>query len=478
MACEQHARSGAGLGQRQALAGPGLRLLSGGGVGRQDDTIAAIATAPGRGGVGIVRVSGPAARRLLRGICGREYAEREVHAVKFRAGDGEVLDRGLALFFVGPASFTGEDVLELHAHGGPALLRLLLDRCLELGARPARPGEFTQRAFLNGKLDLAQAESVADLIEASTATAVRAAARNLEGALSKEVEELERGLLELRALVEAGIDFPDEEGVDLVPEQRLLQDLHGLEEGLDRLLARARQGLVLREGLHVVLLGAPNVGKSSLLNRFVGREAAIVTPLPGTTRDALRESLEVGGVPLHLVDTAGLRPSADEIEILGMERTRRALAGADLALVVIAPPAGPQDLPGLLKELPQGLPHVVVYNKIDLDGRPAGQSAPGDPPEIGVSAKTGQGIAELSEAILRLGGWHAETGETLMASARHLQALERTRQHLSKARPLVGERELFAEELRYGERALGEILGQALAEDLLEMIFQRFCIGK
>ncbi|KAB2844118.1 MAG: tRNA uridine-5-carboxymethylaminomethyl(34) synthesis GTPase MnmE [Burkholderiales bacterium] len=442
------------------------------------DTIAAIATPPGRGGVGIVRVSGPGARQMMRAITQHEFAPREAHVARFLAGDGAVIDRGLVLFFCAPASFTGEDVLELHAHGGPALLRLLLERCLALGARPARPGEFTERAYLNAKLDLAQAESVADLIQASTTTAVRAAARNLEGALSEEVQALGQALSELRALVEAAIDFPNEEGVELVPEARLATALVDLGARLERLLATAAQGRLLREGLHIVLVGAPNVGKSSLMNRFAGREVAIVTPVPGTTRDALRESLEIDGVPLHLIDTAGLRESADEVEILGMERTRRALGSADLALAVVAPPGGRQELPALLAELPADLPYLVVHNKIDLDGCPAGWREVDGGREISVSAKTGAGIEVLGQAILELGGWRAEGGETMMASARHLDALGRTQVALHAAAGVIGARELFAEELRQAEAALGEIRGKTLPDDLLGLIFQRFCIGK
>jgi tRNA modification GTPase len=392
--------------------------------------------------------------------------------------DGDSIDRGLVLFFSAPGSYTGEDVVELHAHGGTALLSLLLARCLALGARVANPGEFTQRAFLNGKLDLVQAESVADLIEAATATAVRAAARNLEGVLSTEVERLAQGLKELRALVEAAIDFPDEEGVDLVPEELLGERLSLLQGALDKLRRQAAQGHLLREGLHVVLVGAPNVGKSSLLNRFAGRDVAIVASVPGTTRDALKEALEVRGVPLHLVDTAGLRAAQDEVEALGIERTRRAIGHADLALLVIAPPEAQDALPGLLAELPGQMPHIVVCNKVDLDGSVAGPRAGRAGPEFGVSARTGAGIEALSEHMLELVGWQAGTGEVVLARTRHLDALARVATHLIAGGAEIARRELFAEELRLAQQALGEICGATLPEDLLGEIFGRFCIGK
>lgn len=442
------------------------------------DTIVAIATPPGRGGVGIVRLSGPEARSIGQALSGRETPARQAVLATFRERDGAALDRGLVLFFPEPGSFTGEDVVELHAHGGPALLKLLVLRCQDLGARLAQPGEFTQRAFLNGKIDLTQAESVADLIGAATSTAVHAAARNMEGALSGAVEQCNHALTELRALVEAGIDFPEEEGVEWVPEADLRMRLVAAREGLAKLLAKVIQGRLLGDGLHIVLVGAPNVGKSSLLNRFAGRDVAIVTPVPGTTRDALRETLEIGGVPLHLVDTAGLRESADEVELLGMDRTRRAIAQADLALVVLAPPLGRSDLSGLLAELPAELPRIMVHNKIDLSKEPAGLWESENTPQVGVSAATGAGIAELERVMLETVGWRAEGSDVLMAHARHVEALRETSAHLARASELLAQREVFAEELRLAHRALGRICGQVVSDELLGEIFGRFCIGK
>lgn len=444
----------------------------------EPDTIVAIATAPGRGGVGIVRLSGPRAKSIGQALSGRETRPRQAVLARFCDEEGAVLDRGLVLFFPGPGSFTGEDVIELHAHGGPALLRLLVSRCQVLGARPAQPGEFSQRAFLNGKIDLTQAESIADLIDAASATAVHAAARNMEGAFSRAVERTDQVLTELRALVEAGIDFPEEEGVELVPEAALSSRLAALRDGLAELLAKAKRGRLLGDGLHIVLVGPPNVGKSSLLNRLAGRDVAIVTPVPGTTRDALREALEIGGIPLHLVDTAGLRESADEIEILGMERTRRAIAQADLALMVSAPPFGAGETADLVDELPADLPRIFVHNKIDLSGEPAGLWTGQAPLQLGVSAVTGAGIEALERAILETVGWREEGSEVLMAHARHIEALQETLSYLEKAAVLLAEREIFAEELRLAHRALGRICGQVVSDELLGEIFGRFCIGK
>lgn len=423
-------------------------------------------------------MSGPLAGAIGRSLAGREFLPRLATVCLFHGEDGAPLDRGLALYFAGPASFTGEDVLELHAHGGPALLRLLLDRCLAAGARLARPGEFTQRAFLNGKLDLAQAESVADLIEAATAAAVRAAARNLEGALSQAVRELDAGLVNLRAELEAAIDFAEEDGVVLVPEERLHAQLAGLFRSCSQLLLRTKQGRLLGDGLNVVLVGAPNVGKSSLFNRIAGRDLAIVTPVPGTTRDALREALALQGVPLHLVDTAGLRESRDEVELLGMERTRRSISHADLALVIVAPPQGVAELPRLLEELPADLPRIIVHNKADLSGEAVGIKKAGPTPELVVSAKTGSGVEVLSELMLDRVGWKPGAEEVLLAHSRHVDALRETAARLEAAQAMSGKRELLAEELRLAHRALGQISGEFLPDDLLGEIFRRFCIGK
>lgn len=452
------------------------------------DTIAAIATAPGRGGIGIVRVSGPVAKGVAQGIVGRALAPRMATAATFRAASGEALDEGLALFFPAPHSYTGETVLELHGHGGPAVLRLVLARCVELGARLAQPGEFTQRAFLNGKLDLVQAESVADLIDAATTTAARAAVRSLSGEFSRAIDAMVDALVELRMLVEAALDFPDED-IGFVRAADAAGRLDVLQQRIGEILERAAQGALLRDGLTAVLIGRPNVGKSSLLNQLAGEEAAIVTPIPGTTRDAVTRDVEIHGIPLAVIDTAGLRATEDPIEKIGIERTWSAIARANVALVMVDAKAGEAGLDAadaeILARLPSALPHIVVHNKIDLLALPpkAVASSPAAATRhVWLSAKTGEGVALLRHEMLALAGAHEEMEGTFLARERHLAALRagaahltRASGHLATAAPAL---ELVAEELREAQDALAAITGEFTADDLLGVIFSRFCIGK
>ncbi len=440
------------------------------------DTIAAIATAAGRSGVGIVRCSGARVDALVTAIVGRSLAPRRAVLADFRDARGEIIDRGLALFYPAPHSYTGEDVLELHGHGGPVVLREILNRCLELGARAARPGEFTERAFLNGKLDLAQAESVADLIDAATAEAARGAMRSLRGAFSQRIDELARALIELRMLVEATLDFPDEE-IDFLERADAAGKLAAVRARLQEVLAATQQGSLLREGIRAVLVGRPNVGKSSLLNRLAGEEAAIVTEIPGTTRDAIRQSIALDGVPVHMIDTAGLRESLDPVEKIGIARTWEAIESADLLVVLHDVREGQRaDEDDVLARLPASLPRMDVMNKIDLVGR--GPEWDKVDQTIWLSAKTGAGIELLKEALLAAAGWQGAGEGLYMARARHVQALEEARRHLDRAEVADGKLELLAEDLRLAQQSLGEITGAYTADDLLGEIFSRFCIGK
>jgi tRNA modification GTPase len=432
------------------------------------DTIAAIATPAGRGGIGIVRLSGPTVGSIARRIIGALPVARQATNARFTSADGEPIDEGIALYFPAPHSYTGEDVLELHGHGGPVVMQTLLGACLDHGARLAEPGEFTRRAFLEGKLDLAQAEAVADLIDASSREAARSALRSLSGEFSSAIEALRSQLVELRALTEAQLDFPEEE-LDAMHRQDAAQRLSRIQSTLRDILARSRQGSLLRTGVHVVLAGRPNVGKSSLLNRLAGEERAIVTEIPGTTRDALREPIQIEGLPLVIVDTAGLRVSRDEVERLGMARTRQELERADVVLAVRA--AG--DAEGAPLDLPDGTTRLDVYNKADL--APAFVAPAGG---IAVSARTGAGLVELRQAILQTAGWSA-TGESLfLARERHLRALTDAADHLRRATLEPDRWELFAEELRLAHDELARITGAFSADDLLGEIFSRFCIGK
>ena len=446
--------------------------------------IAAIATAPGRGAVGIVRVSGAALGPLVQAVCGRPLAPRSATLLPFLDAAGAAIDTGLALYFPAPHSYTGEDVLELQAHGGPVLLQMLLARCLEagqpLGVRPAEPGEFTQRAFLNGKLDLAQAEAVADLIDASTEAAARSAGRSLSGEFSRRVAALRERLVRLRMLVEATLDFPEEE-IDFLQQAGAQQQLDGTASALDALLDSAQQGALLREGMRVVLAGQPNVGKSSLLNALAGAELAIVTPIPGTTRDRVSQTITIEGVPLHVIDTAGLRGATDdEVERIGIARSWDAIAEADAVLFLHdLSRRGQPDYDAaearIAAQLPDSARVLQVYTKRDLvDAVPADG--------IGLSTRSGEGLQALRQALLQQVGWHAVPEGLFIARTRHVQALQRTREHLQRARALAAEAvlalELLAEELRLAHDALGEITGAFTADDLLGEIFSRFCIGK
>jgi tRNA modification GTPase len=441
---------------------------------RAPETIAAIATPPGRGGIGVVRVSGPAARDIALQIAGRAPTPRHATFTEFRDGGGAVIDQGIALLFNAPHSYTGEDVLELQGHGGPVVMRDLLRRCVELGARIAEPGEFTRRAFLNDRLDLAQAESVADLIDAASSEAARGAARSLAGDFSRRIDALVDALTDLRAHVEACIDFPEEE-IDPADRDAQRVKLDALREALDRLLEEARQGAVLREGLTVVLVGRPNVGKSSLLNRLAGEEVAIVTPIPGTTRDYVRATISLEGVPIHLIDTAGLREARDEVERIGIERTWRAIEGAGAALIVTSP-----DVPGfdhaIEARLPREMPRVFVRNKIDLPGE--GAAADGVDANLAVSAKTGEGVGALRTWLLDAAGWKPHGEGLFVARERHLAALQLAKRCLQAATHASQAFELMAEELRRAQLALAAITGEVTADDLLGQIFSRFCIGK
>jgi tRNA modification GTPase len=432
------------------------------------DTIAAIATPAGRGGIGIVRVSGPGVPRVAAAVLAKLPQPRLASFGPFRDRQGETVDQGLALYFPAPHSYTGEAVLELQGHGGPVVMQALLSACVDAGARIAEPGEFTRRAFLEGKLDLAQAEAVADLIDAASREAARSALRSLSGEFSAAIGALQGRLVELRAVTEAMLDFPEEE-VDALHREDAAARLAQARQSLGEVLAKSRRGSLLRGGIHVVLAGRPNVGKSSLLNRLAGEERAIVTPIPGTTRDALREPILIEGVPVVVVDTAGLRESRDEIERLGMQRTRQELDRADVVIAVFEANRGRD----ALQDLPAAPARIDVYNKIDL--------APGFAPPadaLGVSAKTGAGLEALRQRILGVAGWSTGAEPVFLARERHLRALDRASAHLAAAAGETARWEFFAEELRLAHVALGSITGEFSADDLLGEIFKRFCIGK
>ena len=448
------------------------------------DTIAAISSAPGRGAVGVIRISGAEAPRIAEGILGLLPAPRQARLSRFLGADGQPIDEGLALYFPAPASYTGEHVLELQGHGGPLIVDLLLRRLLELGCRMARPGEFSERAFLNGKIDMAQAEAIADLIDAGTTAAARAAVRSMRGEFSARVNELQARITELRAYVEAAIDFPDEE-IDLLSDAALGGRLAGIFAAFDSIAAAARQGALLREGLQVVIAGRPNAGKSSLLNRLVGDEIAIVADLPGTTRDLLRQTLNLDGLPLNLVDTAGLRTAADAVEAEGVRRARSEIARADRVLYVldlgVAGKVDANDWAAELEGLPPGVPVTLVFNKIDLSGTPPRLDGSARPPRVFLSAKSGSGLELLRAHLKAAAGYLPSESGALAARRRHIDALDRARQAVQCAADILrGARafELFAEELRLAQRALGEITGEFTSDDLLGEIFGSFCIGK
>jgi tRNA modification GTPase len=463
------------------------------------DTIAAIATAPGRGAIGIIRISGPNVPDIAQALLGAIPRARSANLARFLAADGAVLDEGVALYFAAPASFTGEHVLELQGHGGTVVLDLLMQRLLALGCRAAQPGEFSERAFLNGKIDIAQAEAVADLIDAGSAAAARAAVRSMRGEFSARIAELQQRLTELRKLVEASIDFPEED-IDFAAhskfEERFVGRLADIFSAFDSILAAARQGSLLRDGLNVVIAGKPNAGKSSLLNRLAGDDIAIVTDLPGTTRDILRQSLELDGLTLNLIDTAGLRPTTDVIEAEGVRRARGEIAKADLVLYLVD--AALKDVsaetlrtatsgavaskrPTSGDDLPLGTPVAVILNKIDLLDMPARIDTTTTPVQIHLSAKTGAGIELLRSHLRTMAGYQGADSGALSARRRHLDALMRARECVQQGAEGFAARralELFAEDLRLAQRALGEITGEFGSDDLLGEIFRSFCIGK
>ena len=469
---------------------------------RHHQPIAAIATAPGRGAVGIVRVSGASLAPLIEAICGRSLKPREATYLPFRAADGSAIDQGLAIHFPSPHSYTGEDVLELQAHGGPVVLQLLLARCLEVGAgvdpatsqprlgglRLATPGEFTERAFLNDKIDLAQAEAIADLIDASTEAAARGASRSMAGELSREIHAMRDALIRLRTLVEATLDFPEEE-IDFLEKADANGQLERLQAQLAQVMRRARQGALLREGIKVVIAGQPNAGKSSLLNALAGAELAIVTPVAGTTRDVVSQTIQIEGVPVHVIDTAGLRESADPVEIIGIERAWGQIAGADAVLFLhdLTQADAMDYLAGdariaqaLAKQLPAAVPVIEVWNK--LDSRPGAVLPASKQDGLLLSAKTGDGLEALRRRLLDVAGWQALPEGVYIARARHLEALRRVDNHLLAAASLLALQaqslDLLAEELRLAQNALNEITGEFNADDLLGVIFSSFCIGK
>lgn len=437
------------------------------------DIIAAIATPPGRGGVGMVRVSGKSLALMAAAICGKPLLPRVAQHSRFLDVANQIIDDGLAIFFAAPASFTGEDVLELHAHGSPMVLQALVRRCIELGARHAEPGEFTKRAYLNGKLDLAQAEAVADVIDAATESAARAAVRSLTGEFSSRIKVLQDTIIRLRMFVEATLDFPEED-VEFLEAERAREKLAQTRVALEHVIAEAGRGQLLHDGIRIVLAGEPNVGKSSLLNALAGDEIAIVTPIAGTTRDTVKTRISIKGLPTEVIDTAGLRNTIDPVEALGIERTRAAIRDADLALIIVE-----SDAPvsaALLNELPATLPHIIVRNKIDLQAQDAHADAAG----VWLSAKTGDGIALLTETIADAVGFNYREEGGFMARERHVTALRAALVHINNAAAHLEHiaLELFAEELRLAHEALGEITGEFTADDLLGEIFSRFCIGK
>ncbi|MDD4929191.1 MAG: tRNA uridine-5-carboxymethylaminomethyl(34) synthesis GTPase MnmE [Gallionella sp.] len=437
------------------------------------DAIAAIATAQGRGGVGVVRISGAGINSIAMAILGKLPVPRHATYGDFLDTNGEVIDQGIALYFAAPHSYTGEDVLELQGHGGSAVLHLLLQRCLSLGVRLAEPGEFTRRAYLNDKMDLAQAESVADLIEASTTEAARSAMRSLQGDFSSAINGLVDDLIRLRMLVEAMLDFPEED-IDVADSSLRDNLLKKIQIRLEQTLVTAKQGSLLREGAHIALVGRPNVGKSSLLNRLAGEEVALVSDVPGTTRDVIRQAIQIRGVPLHIMDTAGLRVSQDEVENMGMARTHQTVRRADLILLLLDATRGcSAEDTEIISSFPSEIPLLRVFNKVDLlpDQAPGAEG-------IFISAKSGAGIDELREAMLKLIGWQNQESGTFIARERHLLALNLAHDHLEQAGMLLNQPELFAEELRLTQQALNSIIGKFTADDLLGEIFSRFCIGK
>lgn len=474
-------------------------------LARHVDPIVAIATAPGRGAVGIVRVSGKGLAPLVQSLCGRELRPREATYLPFRDAQGQAIDQGLALYFPAPHSYTGEDVLELQAHGGPVVLQLLLARCLEAaqgtastgpvlpGLRVAQPGEFTERAFLNDKIDLAQAEAIADLIDASTEAAARSASRSLTGAFSQEIHALRDALIHLRMLVEATLDFPEED-IDFLEKADARGQLERLQATLAQVRQRAQQGALLREGIKVVIAGQPNAGKSSLLNALAGAELAIVTPIAGTTRDKVQQTIQIEGVPLHVIDTAGLRDSDDEVERIGIARAWSEIEGADAVLFLHD--LSRMDQPDYLaadaavaasmqQKIPSSVPVIDVWNKTDCTNTAVADAAGSgvlNRRSVRISARTGDGLEALRRILLEVAGWQSASEGVYIARARHVQALAQVDAHLEQAAAQLlipsPALDLLAEELRLAQNALGAITGEFSSDDLLGVIFSSFCIGK
>lgn len=453
------------------------------------DTIVAIATASGAGGIGIVRVSGPLSKTIATQILGHCPPSRHAAYLDFRQASisqnslGDLIDRGIAIFYQNPHSYTGEDVLELQAHGGTALMQILLARCIELGARQAEPGEFTRRAYLNDKIDLAQAEAVADVINAATIEAAQSAMRSLSGEFSQSINSLLHQLIDLRMYVEACLDFPEEE-IDFITQGKVSEKITSNQQALATIFSKAKQGALLREGIHVVLIGQPNVGKSSLMNALAGEEVAIVTPIAGTTRDAIKSAIQINGVPLHIVDTAGLRETDDEVEKIGIARTYRATETAHIALLLVDAAHGIGSAENsILERLPQEIDKIWVHNKIDIpkiDAFKENAKVTENKGEthIYLSAKTGEGLHLLKETLLSRVGYQQNSEGVFMARGRHINALKKVEQHLNNACVNINSAELVAEELRLAQESLSSITGEFTPDDLLGEIFSKFCIGK
>jgi tRNA modification GTPase len=442
------------------------------------DTIVAIATATGAGGIGVIRISGSACNAVAISILGFCPISRSAVYTAFKEQDNTVIDRGIAIYYEGPNSYTGEDVLELQAHGGNAVMQLLLARCVAAGARHAAPGEFTRRAYLNEKLDLAQAEAVADLINASTAEAARSAVRSLSGEFSQHIQILLKKLIELRLYVEACLDFPEDE-IDFITQGRVAEKLIYISNALNLIFKQAKQGSLLRDGINVVLIGQPNVGKSSLMNILAGEDIAIVTSIAGTTRDTIKASIQINGVPIHVIDTAGLRETDDEVEKFGIARTWRAAETAHIALLLIDPAHGIADAEkSILERLPQEIHKIWVHNKIDVSRETPKLLENDGESHVFLSAKTGEGVDILQNQLLKFAGYEVSAEGVFMARARHLNALEKVAGHLHEAEVQIGSAELVAEELRLAQDDLASITGEFTPDDLLGEIFSKFCIGK
>ena len=442
------------------------------------DTIAAIATASGAGGIGVVRVSGPAVQLIAAQVLGSCPAPRHASYLDFKQANGDLIDCGIAIFYPNPHSYTGEDVLELQAHGGTALMQILLARCIALGARQAEPGEFTRRAYLNDKIDLAQAEAVADVINAATIEAAKSAVRSLSGEFSQRINALLLKLIDLRMFVEACLDFPEEE-IDFITQGRVAEKLASIITELKSVFSKAKQGSLLREGINVVLVGQPNVGKSSLMNQLAGEEIAIVTSIAGTTRDTIKNAIQINGVPLHVIDTAGLRETDDEVEKFGIARTWRAAESANIALLLVDAAHGITETEkSILARLPQEIRKIWVHNKIDVANELPLVKEINGATHIYLSAKTGAGLELLKSHLLKLAGYENNSEGVFMARARHLEALLKVETHLSIAGQQIKSAELLAEELRIAQDALGSITGEFTPDDLLGEIFSKFCIGK